>query len=108
MEFDYPTGNRFVTACHNVCDSRIYMVKAIMDSNFEVTYATFVPNIRIAAQLIEFLHNCDARGDSFEELEAAADDYAEWLIADWRDLRFGLVGLLSFVLRRLRRLFGAN
>lgn len=106
VEFEYPTRSPFITVCQKIPNTKYFTFKAVKDGDLEETYATVVPNLGIAIRLAEYLHVCDARGDSLEEIGAAADGYVDWLIDDWRDLRCGLVGLLSFVLRRLRRLFG--
>jgi uncharacterized heparinase superfamily protein len=98
---DHPDARRFFVATHPISEGEIYSVKAVVDFDFDRCFSTVVPTARIAAKLVEFLLRRDAAGDSFAEIEAAADNYAEALIDDWRDMRAGPMGLVSFCWRRL-------
>ena len=98
---DHPDARRFFVAAHPIAHGDVYMVKAVVDFDFDHPFSTVVPSARIASKLVRFLLQRDAAGDSFAEIEAAADDYSERLIADWRDLRCGPIGLLSIAWRRV-------
>ena len=92
---DHPDARRFFVATHPIAHGDVYMVKAVVDFDFDHPFSTVVPTDRIASKLVRFLLQRDAAGDSVTEIEAAADNYAERLIANWRDLRSGPLGWLS-------------
>lgn len=53
----------------------------------------------LAGRIVGFHH----RGYSGGELIELIEREEEWLIADWRDRRDGLRGILSLIWRRVRR-----
>ncbi len=100
---DHPDARRFFATTHPIGGGDVYSVKAVVDFDFDRCFSTVVPTSRCAAKLVEFLLQRDAAGDSFAEIETAADAYADRLIDDWRDLRSGPIGLVNLLWRKLCR-----
>lgn len=97
----HPDARRFLVATHPIGGGAVYVVEAAANFDFAHAFSTVVPTAGIASKLVRFLLRRDAAGDSFAEIETAADAYAERLIANWRDLRSGPLGLLSIAWRNL-------